>query len=206
MRGSSGLQVSLACAFINLLIRPMEAGNHDVAALPPAASAEPANDSSPVPTTTCVSLCSGPLLPGVQTLTGFFLSCMTDRLHNIVGPTYPVYGTLDYGQMFDQTKMTHYSRIVHEFSPRHGNAHEVEGLVAECINQGPRVSEDQRQALYIIMREFLHLQWLSDAILASLNLARTAFAAISEEEQPGVQTAIFSWGCTTRQSGLSKRL
>ena len=32
----------------------------------------------------------------------------------------------------------------------------------------------------------------SDAIPASLNLARTAFAAISEVDQPGVQTAIFS--------------
>ena len=117
---------------------------------------------------------------------------MTDRLHNIVGPTYPMYGTLDYGPMFDQTKMTDYSRIVHEYSPRHRNAHAVEGLVAECMNQGPRVSEEQRQALHIIMREFLHLQWLSDAIPASLNLARTAFAAISEVDQPGVQTAIFS--------------
>ena len=72
MRGSGGLQVSLACACIILLIRPMEAGNDDVAALQPATSAEPANDSSAVPTTTFVSPCSGPLLPGVQVLAGFF--------------------------------------------------------------------------------------------------------------------------------------
>ena len=65
-------KVSLACAYIILLIRPMAASNDDVAALPPATCAELANDSSPVPTTTFVSPSAGPLLPGVQTLAGFF--------------------------------------------------------------------------------------------------------------------------------------
>ena len=184
-------KVSLAYAYIILLIRPMAASNDDVAAPAPATCAELANDSSPVPTTTFVSPRAGPLLPGVPTLAGFFVCCMTDISRDIVGPTYPMYGTVDYGPMFDKVKMTQYSQIVDEHSPRHQDAHALEVMLAECMNRGIRVSEEHRQALHVIVKEFLHLQWLSDAIPTSLNLARTAFAAISDVDRPGVQTAIF---------------
>ena len=206
MQGSGGWQVSLAVACIILLIQPMEAANDDVASLPSAANAEPANDSSPVPTTTRTSLSAGPQLPGVQRLTGFFVSCMTDRLQGIVGPTYPMYGTLDYGPLFDQAKMTVYYQIVNECSPRHWNARDVEVLVAECIHRKPDVSEDQRQALLIVVRELLHMQWLSDVIPTSLNLARTGFAVLSRADQPVVQTAIFFLGLHDQAMGLFKTM
>ena len=131
---------------------------------------------------------------------------MTDRLRNIVGSTYPKYGTLDFGPMFDQIWMTEYSQIVDEHSPRYQDAHASEDILAECLNRGLQVSEEQRQALHVIVREFLHMQWLSDAIPASLNLARTAFAAISEVDQPAVQTAIFFLGLHDQAMGLFKTM
>ena len=181
----------------------MAGSNNYVAALPTATSAEPANDVSPVPTTTFVSPSAGPLLPGVQTLSQFFFSCMTDRSQNIVGPNYPLYGTLDHGALFDEIKMTQYSEIVDEHSPRRQAVHALDHILADCMNPGLRVLEGQSQALHVIVKEFLHLQWLSDAIPSSLNLARAAFAAISGAHQPGVQTAVFFWVCTTRLSEAS---
>ena len=187
-------KVSLACAIIILLIRPMAASNNDVAALPTATSAEPANDSSPTPTTTFASPGAGPLLPGVQTLSGFFLSCMTDRLQDIVGPMFPLYGTLDHGALFDNIKMIQYYQIVNEHSPRHQAVHAFDNVLVDCMNRGLRVPEEQSQALHDIVKEFLHLQWLSDAIPTSLNLAQAAFATMYVVKQPAIQTAVFFVG------------
>ena len=119
---------------------------------------------------------------------------MTDILQNIVGPMYPLYGTLDHGPLFDKIKMTQYSQIVDEHSPRHQAVHAFDNVLADCMNRVLQVPEEQSQALHDIVKEFLHLQWLSDAIPTSLNLAHAAFATISDVNQPAMQTAVFFWG------------
>ena len=120
--------------------------------------------------------------------------CMTDLMRDVIGPVYPRYGTLDYGPLFDNTKMAQYLQIVQEHSPRHQAPAAVEVVITDCMQRGMRVTERQRQALPDIARELVHLQWLIDAIPTALGFARTAFAATCQDPELAVKTCVFFLG------------
>ena len=67
-----------------------------------------ANSNAPSASATPGAPPGGPESPGVQMLCGFFMTCMTSLMRNLIGPVYPRYGTSEYGLLFDSTILAQY--------------------------------------------------------------------------------------------------